>query len=269
METAEAVTAFLIAKTSRGLSARTIASYTYRLRAFARMCPALPSSPEPIEAFLAQTGPSLDNRETYFRLLRNLYRWLHRRQMIEGNPIDLVEKPKLTRKVARSLGIEELSQLLNHPNHSPAARAFLHLLADTGLRLSEALSVTDHRIGLTTITVVGKQGEREVPISPEIRQMVLQVLPWPWGSWQAAGLAMRRAFRRAGITGHRASAQTLRHTFVRLWRGDETLLVGILGWTSARMMAVYRPYDVPRAVGQHRIYSPIRHIGSERQMKLL
>ena len=86
--------------------------------------------------------------------------------------------------------------------------------------------------------------------------MVISVLPWPWGSWQAAVLAVRRAFKSAGITGKRASAHPLRHTFVRMWEGDESLLVGILGWTSPRMLAVYRPYDLKRAVAQHQHNSP-------------
>ncbi len=258
METLEACGRFLLAKQAKGLSPRTLETYRYRLFIFARFAPELPMSAEELEEFLSLTGPTQHTRETYFRLLRNLYRWLVRRGALRHNPLAEVEPPVLPKKIARSLSKEELASLLQHPSHSRVVRAFLFLLADTGLRLSEALSVrTTDQVYRNTVFVTGKVGERQVPISPLVKGMVVDVLPWPWGSGQPAGLAVRRAFARAGIKGKRASAHTLRHTFVRLWEGDETLLVGILGWTSTRMLKVYRPYDVKRAVEQHARYSPI------------
>ena len=258
MLTSDAIAAFLAAKTARGLAARTLETYRYRLNIFARCYPALPHLPAQIDVFLAQVGPTQETRETYYRLLRNLYRFLNRRELTTDNPVTGVDAPIVRPKVARSLTAEQLSILLMYPGHSEQLRSFLYLLADTGLRLSEALSIDNAaQVGLDTIIVSGKVGEREVPISPRVAAMVVDCLPWPWGSRDAAGLAVRRAFRCAGFTGRRASAHTLRHTFVRLWRGDESLLVGIMGWTSARMLQVYRPYDVHRAIAQHRIYSPI------------
>ena len=222
--------------------------------------PDLPNDPEEIERFLLTTGPTLETRETYYRLLRNLYRWLIQRQRITKrmNPIPRVEMPKLTCKIARSLVPDQLHQLLSHPSHPPQLRAFLHLLADTGLRLSEALSVNESSLGADRVIVTGKTGEREVPVSPATLEMVREALPWPWGHWQSAGLAVRRGFRRAGLYGKRASAHTLRHTFTRLWEGDETLLVGILGWTTPAMLKVYRPYDIRKAVAQHKEFSPVK-----------
>ena len=87
--------------------------------------------------------------------------------------------------------------------------------------------------------------------------MVLAALPWPWSSANYAGMAVSEAFRRVGIPGPRAGAQTLRHTFVRYWQGDETLLVGIMGWTTGRMLKVYRPYDLDRAIHQHGMFTPV------------
>ena len=253
MNTVAGLTAFLVAKTAKGLSPQTLEGYRYRLSIFARLNRVLPTKPDKIESFLALTGPSQETKATYFRILRVFYNWLERRQDITQNPIKMVEPPLLRPTVARSLSPEVLSVLLNHPGHSPTIRAFLFLLADTGLRLSEALSIkSSDAFAGATATVTGKVGEREVPVSPVVRTMVTTVAPWPWANHQTAGLAVRRAFRRAAIYGCRASAQTLRHTFVRNWRGDESLLVGILGWSSPRMLNVYRPYDLRRAVEQHR-----------------
>ncbi len=259
MLTADGIATFLVAKTAKGLSPNTLESYRYRLDVFARFCPELPDAPEPIERFLASTGPSPENQDGYFRVIRTLYRWLERRQIISKNPVAMVERPMLRPKVARGLTGDSLSVLLNHPRHSQAVRAFLYLLVDTGLRLSEALSIDGSDLFTDeTVRVVGKVGEREVPISRNVQELVLDALPWPWAERQSAGLAVRRAFRRAGFSGKRASAQTIRHTFVRLWQGDESLLVGIMGWTSPRMLQVYRPYDIRRAVAQHHQCSPLR-----------
>ncbi len=276
MLTSHAISAFLAAKEAKGLSVRTLTHYRYRLGVFERMYPELPMQATQLDTFLGRVGPSQESRETYYRLLRNLYRFLARRPRpddgptafikrrilgrtyIRANPIEDVEAPILKPRVARSLTAAQLHLLLTHPGHSPAARAFLYLLADTGLRLSEAMSV-DHadKVGLDTIVVVGKVGEREVPISPRVAGMVAEQLPWPWTSNRSLWDVIRKAFERAGLGGKRASAHTLRHTFVRLWEGDESLLVGILGWTSARMLRVYKPYNINRAIEQHREFSPI------------
>lgn len=258
MLTSHAVGLFLAAKKARGLSPRTVEHYSYRLAAFALAAPDLPLAPEVLEQYLARPGWSPQSRDTVYRLLRNLYRWLERRGHISMNPIVSLDPPILPRRVARSLNPLQLRSLLTHPDHPPAVRAMLTLLADTGLRLSEAHCITlDNLTGAGSVIVDGKTDEHEVPISPLVENMVRAVLPWPWSSPQAAGLAVRKAFKRAGIGGPRASAHTLRHTFCRSWRGDESLLVGILGWTSPRMMRVYRPFDLARAIAQHRAQSSI------------
>lgn len=258
MDTTQAIELFIVGKQAKGLSRHTLDHYRYRLGVFAKTYPSLPTDPSSIASFLVGAGPSQENRETYYRLLRNFYNVLVKRHLLTSNPVLELEAPVLRRKVARALTVTDLGHLLSYPGHSTQMSAFLHLLADTGLRLSEALSVRAQDIGERIVKVTGKTGEREVPLSPAVLGMVLEALPWPWGSGQAAGLAVRKAFRRAGFTGKRASAQSLRHSFVRLWQGDETLLQGILGWTSLRMLKIYRPFDIKRAIEQHRQNSPLR-----------
>ena len=260
MLTTKAIAIFMAVKATKGLSPRTLTEYQYKLAMFANTHPKLPQKVKPIESFLVQTGPSLDTRDTYYRLLRNFYNVLMRRMIVSSNPIRLIEAPKVPRKVARSLTPAQLGQLLHCLHLRPQVRAFLFLLADTGVRLSEALSVTPCSANGVVITVTGKTGEREVPISPQVRQMVLDALPWPWATYYTASRAVRRAFGDAGITGPRASAQSLRHTFCRSWDGDETLLQGIMGWTSLKMLQVYRPYSLQRAIAQHRDNSPVNRI---------
>ena len=176
-----------------------------------------------------------------------------------------IDRPIVTRKVARALTELEMETLLFCPGYSPPGRALLWLLADTGVRLGEALSVAwiDGRAG--RMVVKGKTGGREVPVSPMVAQMVANALPWPWSSTSAAGRAIRKAFRKAGITGRRASAQTLRHTFTRMWRGDQSLLISIMGWTSPRMLEIYKPFDIGAATAQHQTFSPLVQILAPKQ----
>lgn len=252
MQTSEALSLFLAAKEAKRLSPRTLQNYWYFARIITERFDTLPAAPEPLEAFITSRGPSDETRDTYWRFLRNVYRWLKRRRHIAENPFDLMERPVLPRKIPRSLTREQLDRLLHDESHELPMRALLMLLADTGIRIGEALSATADRFTTHTIIVSGKVGDREVPISPEVKQMVLDYgLPWPWSSAQAAGWAIRKAFRRAGFSGKRASAHTIRHTFARLWAGDETTLDGIMGWSTPRMRKVYRPYDVSKAVREH------------------
>lgn len=126
-------------------------------------------------------------------MLRNLYRWLGRRGVLRYNPLAEVESPVLPKKIARSLSKEELPSLLQHPDHSRVVRDFL--LADTGLRLSESLSIrSTDQVYRNTVFATGKVGERQIPISPLAKGMVVDVLTWPWGSGQPAGLAVRWTF---------------------------------------------------------------------------
>ena len=257
MQTYQAIERFLAAKRSKGLATATISKYEALLVSFARSSTDLPDTPEPIECYLASiVNP--ESRQTYFRTLTTFFRWLHVRGYIETIPMGPIEAPRVPRRVARALTEDWLASLLIHPTHSPKIRAFLWLITDTGLRLGEALSAGSARHYRNGCVVVsGKTGEREVPISDRVARMVVPQLPWRWGSAPSAGLAVRRAFNRAGIPGPGASAQALRHTFVRLWSGDESVLVGIMGWTTNRMLTRYRPYDIHRAKSQHLENSPL------------
>ena len=260
--TKDVVEAFLRAKEAKGLSPYTLQTYRYRLGILSAAVPTLAAGLDgtrALEAFLLTVGPSPDTRAAYYRLLRNLYGWLVARGEIEpdSNPMSRVEAPRVPRKIARALTPDELRQLFLY-SHRRVDRAFLLLLADTGLRLAEALSVGRGSFGAGAVVVTGKVGQREVPISAMVEHEVQSVLPWPWRTPGVAGRAVQRAFSRAGIEGRRASAHALRHTFVRLWRGDESLLVSLMGWSSPQMLRIYRPYDRQRAAEQHRRYSPLR-----------
>tara|TARA_B100000029_G_scaffold97226_1_gene87511 strand:+ start:7554 stop:8606 length:1053 start_codon:yes stop_codon:yes gene_type:complete len=150
-------------------------------------------------------------------------------------------------------------ELLNERTHRDRKylRPFIYLLMDTGIRLGEALSVNESSFHDGFVEVSGKVGDRVVPVSPIVEQLCKSVLPWPWERSYTAGQAVRRALKRVGIKGERASAHTLRHTFCRNWDSDESVLVDIMGWTSPRMLSVYRPFNKRVAKELHESNSPL------------
>ena len=181
----------------------------------------------------------------------------------------VVEPPIMHRKVSPSLDSAELADVLQRGSKTLQELAFLWLIASTGTRISEALSVdAPHRLRSYSVTldgrsvqvntaiVRGKTGDREVPVPGHVANMVKEALPWPWGRRDSATKAVKRMFRHAGYDRPRLAAHSLRHTFARLWDGDESLLQGIMGWSSPAMMRVYRPFNLARAAVQAQLHGP-------------
>ncbi|MCE2466189.1 MAG: hypothetical protein J4G01_09020 [Dehalococcoidia bacterium] len=261
MRTSEAVNIYKAGRRGR-VSPRTFEGYHYRLRVFERYFPgALPDKPEEIDEFLANLEGSPETLDTYFRLLRAFYRLLLKRGYVTASPMSAVEKPRLARKVYPSLSVKELRIVLTIPDMRTEIRAMLLLLLDTGIRVSEALSLNREALGPDYMIVAGKTGQRLVPISTEVSRLVSSSLPWPWLTRRGVLLALKKTFAKVGIVGKKATTKALRHTFMRMWEGDLSSLRDIAGWTSMRMVQVYRPYNLERAKAQHRVYRPLKRLG--------
>lgn len=256
MNTHTAIDAFLKARSAEGLSKETIEGYFYKLGKFNRKFEDLPEAPEPIEEFLSSFS-NHGTKETYFRRLSTFYKWCCYRGYLLSNPMKKIAKPRLPKKWSRSFTDEELQNVLTNTKQSEELRAFVWLLADTGMRLSEGLSIGPNSFKDGMVVIDGKSGERVAPISPMVQEMVEAVLPWPWNHRHTVGQAIRRAFKRAGVKGDRASAHSLRHTFVRSWEGDESVLIDCVGWTSPKMLKVYKPFSTQRAINQHKHNTPV------------
>lgn len=256
MQTSKALDAYIKSRTAEGLAEETLLNYEYKIGKFAKGFPELPEDPEPIEEFLG-AFKNHGNKDTYFRNLRTFYKFCCKRAFIKINPMVDIPAPRLPKKWSRSFTDEELKTVLTHSKQSEELRAFVWLIADTGMRLSEALSVTSESFKDGMVVIDGKVGERVTPVSPMVQAMVESVLPWPWHHRHTAGQAIRRAFKRAGVNGSRASAHSLRHTFVRNWNGDESVLVDCVGWTSPKMLKVYKPFSTQRAINQHKLNTPV------------
>ncbi len=100
--------------------------------------------------------------------LRGFFKFLVRERALASDPTELVERPRLARKLPRVLSYDEVDRLLAAPSESTARgirdSAMIHLMYASGLRVSELCNLTlaelDRRVG--TVSPLGKGGKRRV-----------------------------------------------------------------------------------------------------------
>jgi integrase/recombinase XerD len=102
------------------------------------------------------------------------YRYLLLEDMIEHDPSELIESPKLARKIPEVLSINEIQSILDSvdlsTDHGTRNRALLEVLYACGLRVSELthLKISNMYADIGFIKVLGKgDKERLVPIGEE------------------------------------------------------------------------------------------------------
>ena len=135
---------------------------------------------------------------------------------------------------------------------SPRDRAFIALALDTGIQLGETASMRRDDLGEFSLRVSGKVGDRQVPITPDARDMLL-----PLGKSDRFWVSLRtgtpltvsgvqqvfqRLLRRAGLRGAKRGPHVLRHTFgteyCRLG-GNVRVLQSILGHQKLETTMIY------------------------------
>ncbi|MGH1441055.1 MAG: site-specific tyrosine recombinase XerD [Cellvibrionaceae bacterium] len=166
----------------KGLSENTLSSYRRDLSQFSDWLQShaytlLTCTKPQVQLYLAWRVKNKLRASSTSRMiscLRGLYRYLIREEMIEENPIHLIESPKRGRPLPKTLTEQEVELLLDAPDLSDPVqfrdRAMLELLYATGLRVSELIALQIHEINLTqgVIRVMGKGGkERLVPLGEE------------------------------------------------------------------------------------------------------
>jgi integrase/recombinase XerD len=152
---------------------------------------------------------------------------------------------------------------------NPRDKVLILLLVDTGIRIGEALNMTFGDIQDTFILVNGKTGEREVPISPDVRELLLNlgqrghIFKGTKGPLQQSGAyrVVKKTFQLAGIPAKKWGAHTLRHTFGRQYimaGGDLVSLQRIMGHANISTTRIYAELDLRDITIQHHKFSPIR-----------
>lgn len=168
-------------KLERGLSENSIEAYVHdvvKLKQFIEMTnkpeTALTISPINIQDFIEfinELGMSPFSQARIISGLKAFYRYLFDEQLIKQDPTELVESPKLGRKIPDTLEYHEIVQLLEAIDLSTPEgarnRAILETLYSCGLRVSELVNLEKNYVHVEAgfVRVLGKGNkERLVPI---------------------------------------------------------------------------------------------------------
>jgi len=267
MKTADLVERFLRQRRSLGRRPKTVANYRYILEALAREVRRMPEDPEPIEQFLGGLSLAPESRYDFWRVLRTFFGWCAARHGT-ANPMEEIPAPQRDRGYPRSLTESQVQRVFQ----SCLDKTDLGLVAlalDTGARVGEISGAGKGDIGTSTVHLDGKTGRREVPISQEVRRLLLALGDGDrlWvgrkGPLTRSGveLRFRRVLARAGISPPKAGPHVLRHTFGRLYiknGGNVVHLQRILGHASIETTMIYVQMQTADLVQAHRDVSPVR-----------
>lgn len=222
----------------------------------------------------------------HVRAVKAFWSWLADEGYIDNNPLAKFPLPKVPKTLINTLTINQLKQLLSQLDKStPIGVRFyclLLLLIDTGMRISEAVSIRLENINLPKgyVKVVGKgQKERLVPFTKELKKELIKytnhfrnnlcksespyLFPTKDGEHitvNGVQQAIRRLAEKASFQGVKCHPHIFRHTFATYFiakGGGETALQNILGHESMQTTRKYihlQPSDLKK---QHDKYSPL------------
>lgn len=228
-----------------GLSDNTLSAYGSDLKQFDKWLEAkelFNVEQQDINRFFVyrkQQGMSKRSVARILSSLKRFYGYLLREGLIQSDPCELIDAPRLAPALPESLSENDVESLLQAPEIVSALgfrdRAMLELLYATGLRVSELVELNFQQVNFRQgcLRVVGKgEKERLVPVGEEamdwLERYLNQARPMILGARQSdylfvtnRGSSMtRQAFwhiikryaKQAGIDKH-LSPHTLRHAF--------------------------------------------------------
>ncbi|MDY6839044.1 MAG: site-specific tyrosine recombinase XerD [Thermodesulfobacteriota bacterium] len=225
------------------------------------------------------------SRARHLVTLRGFYRFLVKEKILESNPAQLVDLPRIGRRLPDVLRVEDVIRLLDSPDASKPLglrdAAMLELLYAAGLRISELVTVAMQDVDLEAcfVRVLGKGSkERVVPIGQEARKKLDAFLQSgrpallkgrlsPYIFVTRSGNPMtRQGFwklfkqyaKRAGIS-HDITPHTIRHSFAThlLERGADLRTVQVmLGHVDIATTQIYTHVAQERLKAVHSQYHP-------------
>jgi integrase/recombinase XerD len=173
----------------RSMSSNTIQAYLRdidKLRTFTEEAPIHTIKHATLTGFITQInefGLSARSQARILSGVRAFFKYLLLENVIKDDPTELLEGPKLSRKIPDTLSVEEVEAILSAVDmsgpHGQRNRAILETLYACGLRVSELVNLRMSNIHpeVGYVKVVGKNDkERIVPIGREaIKQIRLYV----------------------------------------------------------------------------------------------
>lgn len=176
----------------RNLSPNTIKSYTFDLKhlyeyAADQGLEVLKLTYPDLEHFLAYLADlGLDTRSMARVVsgVRAFYRYLFVEEVIESNPTDLLEAPRIGRRLPEVLTVKEIDRMIDSidlsTSHGVRNAAMLELLYSCGLRVSECCELRFQDLSLEHkyLRVMGKGSkERLIPMSDTAVARIMDYIP--------------------------------------------------------------------------------------------
>jgi integrase/recombinase XerD len=217
--------------------------------------------------------------------VRTFFRFLVQEGILESNPIEELESPKVAKTLPEILTLREIEQLLEQPNLQTSLgirdRAMLEILYATGMRVSELTHLPTHQVNLEGgyVLLYGKGSkERVVPLGSEAMKWVNLYLeaargklakgkesPLLFINRSGRGMSRQRFWkslkdyaRRAGLR-KRITPHLLRHSFAShlLERGADLRSVQMmLGHVDISTTQIYTHVTGERLKKVHQRYHP-------------
>ncbi|AJH67880.1 MULTISPECIES: tyrosine-type recombinase/integrase [Bacillus cereus group] len=233
-------------------------------------------------------GVSVSYINTIMKHMRAFYNFLVEEEYVQLNPFTKIKSLKEVQDNIEALSVDQLKTLLKQPNQRTYAGfrdyVLMMLLADTGMRISEALNLQQEDIDFKTNVIELKgtntknRKTRYVPISQKTSKLLrellveieefdtLHIFATVYGNTiDPARFRQRLKMygNNSGIKGVRVSPHTFRHTFAKYYllnNGDVMTLQKILGHSSIEMVRKYINMTSKDIVVQHNKYSPVNNL---------
>lgn len=216
----------------KGLSADTEDNYRQALRSIQKVLFDMPVGDITFEDirkwtnWMEKRGCTKGTIRGYKSKLKNVLKFTNRRN-ITNFDLDLIELPKVPKKLPRYLTAEEVTSLMRSAG-SERDRAILALLWYTGMRVGELVKLNRRNIQTDKLTVDGKGAkEREIPLNDGALFYLKSYLDTRQDNMQPLFMTakkcriekrtvqnmVKKTARKSGITRIAVSPHVLRHSF--------------------------------------------------------
>jgi len=184
-------------------------------------------------------------RKRYTATLNVFFKFIHQHQkLIETNPADLLEAPKIGKTIPIHLDLHDARQLLNVVKLSNNLRDFtiVTLFLNCGMRLSELVSINIRDIRDNKITITGKGNKQRTVYLNNACQMALSsYLPLRLKTETTdSALFLNKDSKRLGAR----SIQRMIEKYVKLANLDPRITVHKLRHTAATLMYQHGNVDI-------------------------
>ena len=112
--------------------------------------------------------------------VKSLFKFLLKQQIVDSSPANLIETPKLDKKLPSFLKEDEIINLINVIEFEDSFfglrdKLLITLFYQTGVRLSEIIELKEDDVRMDDIKVLGKRNkERIIPLSGKVKNLITE-----------------------------------------------------------------------------------------------